>query len=344
MSRSDPLYLSALFSELSSIIGSGITTADGLYMLMSDEKDKGRKAVLKVLAEETEKGISLSEAMKKTGAFEPFAYQSVEIGETTGRLDSSLMALSRYYTRQEEIGSAIKNAVAFPLMLLVILLAVMGVLITQVMPIFADVFERLGAELSPAAAAVMNLGRAISDNGAIILPVAMGIVLLLVIVFAVPALRERAAGFFSGLFSASRLNRTISSARFANVMSMGLSSGLDLDRSLEMAKRTANPPTVKKINECQRLIEDGMSFSKAVSRTELFAPIYCRMLDISFKTGNTDSVMSDIADRCQKKSDEAIDASVSRIEPVLVIIMSVLVGAILLSVMLPLLSVMTSVS
>ena len=344
MAHFDPLYTSASFSELSSIISSGIPISDGLYMLMSDEKDRSRRAVLQSLTEDTEQGVSLSEAMKKTKAFQPFAWESVEIGQRTGRLDTALKSLSEYYTRQEEISSGIKNAVAFPVLLLIILLLVVGVLVTQVLPVFGDVFDRLGAEMSPAAEAVMNAGKALSEGGAAVIPIAAAIIVLLIVFFVVPPVHEKASRFFSGLFGGSRLNRTIASARFANAMSMGISSGLDIDQSLEMAKRTASPAAAKKIDKCQSLMRDGTPFSKAISRSELFSSVYCRMLDVSFKTGNTDDVMADIANRCQQKADEAIDASISRVEPILVIIMSVLVGAVLLSVMLPLLTVMTSVS
>lgn len=127
-------------------------------------------------------------------------------------------------------------------------------------------------------------------------------------------------------------------------MAMTLASGLDTDESLDMVERiTENPAMLGRIAKCRELMESGELFVDAISKSEIFNSMYCRMLSIGFKTGTADQVMDEIARRSEEEVDENIESVINKVEPTLVIIMSLIVGLILLSVMLPLMSIMTTI-
>ena len=127
-------------------------------------------------------------------------------------------------------------------------------------------------------------------------------------------------------------------------MAMTLASGLDTDESMDMVSNITDNSIIRsRIDKIKQDIKDGKTFSDAVSDAEVFSPLYCRMLNVGFKTGTADTVMSEIARRTQIDADEDLDRVINRVEPTLVIIMSLIVGVILLSVMLPLMSIMTTI-
>lgn len=329
-------YISGLCGELYDTVSSGISINDGIYMLMSDGKND---PVLKKLFEETSKGRTFAAAIKHTNSFPDYLEEMVRIGEQTGRLDSVLRELSAYYARQDEIAQNVKNAVTFPVILLVILIVIVVVLLTQVLPIFNDVFTQLGVSMSGAAVTLMNIGDAIRTYAIWIIGCIAVLALFGFLLYKLPATHRGMLNIFKG----GKLKRKMSSSAFASAMAMTISSGMDIDESLEMSKRLCDKDIIKKINSCQDIMKGGLSFDKAVQKSNILDPISARRLTVSFRTGRTDEAMKKIADEYTDQVNTAIDEKISRVEPALVVIMSVLVGFVLFSVMLPMLSVITTV-
>ncbi len=329
-------YISRLFGELYDTLSSGMSVNDGIYMLLSDNKND---AVLKSLLDDTSKGGKLSEAVKNTGVFPSYAVEMLQIGEKTGRLDSVLLGLSEYYARQREISENIKNSVAFPLILLVILVVIVILLLTKVLPIFNDVFAQLGVSMSGASVALMKLGSIIQSYAFVITGAVIVFAMLAIILYKLPGTHDKVLSFFKG----KKLKNKMSSANFASAMAMTISSGMDIDDALEMTKKICDSDTGKKISACQEYMRSGQSFDKAIRKTDILDGISVRRLTVSFQTGKTDETMKKISEDYSKKVNDAIDEKISRVEPVLVIIMSVVVGFVLFSVMIPMLSVITSI-
>ena len=330
--------------EMYLIMQAGIPTVEGFMLLEEDEQDSKIKPVLKFLYEETGKGVSIGEAFRESKAFPEYMIHMIEIGERTGYLDSVFKALSLYYERQVAISRTIKSAVVYPAILFVMMILVITVLIVQVLPIFNDVFNQLGSTMSPVAIAFMNFGMALRSGRYIILGVLALIAVICIAVWAIPSLKEKFATWRRKITSKTKLGMKIGTARFASAMSMTMASGLDTDASLEMAQKlTGGSAVSEKIEKCRQLIVDGESFANSVTRTELFEPIYCRMLAIGVKTGAADSVMDEIARRSEENVQISMERTIGKVEPALVIIMSLFVGLVLLSVMLPLMGIMSSI-
>ena len=217
-------------------------------------------------------------------------------------------------------------------------------LVIQVRPIFSDVFAQLGAVMSPLAIAFLNFGLALRRSRYLLLILLGTVAALCLAVFLVPSWRSAAGRLRSRLVSRTKLGLLVGRARFASAMSMTMSSGLDVDTSLEMAESLTRDSAIsERINACRRLVLEGAPFAEAVARTELFEPIYCRMLSIGMKTGAADTVMEEIARRAEENVSAGIERSIGKVEPALVIVMSLLVGLVLLSVMLPLMDIMSSI-
>lgn len=127
-------------------------------------------------------------------------------------------------------------------------------------------------------------------------------------------------------------------------MSLSLKSGLPFDRCIELSKELIyDKHFQKEINDCQNLLDEESSLAKSFHDSHIFTGVQSRMLNIAEKAGQVDSIMDDIADQLEDEIDEKISSYINILEPTLVIILSIIVGVILLSVMLPLLGIMSNI-
>ena len=330
--------------ELGLILQAGISVNEGILLVAEDEADPQIKKVLLSVFDRLEAGGELSLGLRETGAFPKYMVDMVNIGENTGSLESVFKGLSSYYERQESISMSIRSAIVYPVILFVMMIVVIGVLIIEVLPIFNDVFAQLGSTMSSTAMGFLRIGEAIKNGRFIILGVIALIVLLCAAIVFNESVRLKTFSFFNRLFSKTKLGKDVATARLASAMAMGLSAALDIDRSLEMAENLNKGSAVSdRISRCRLLITEGGSFFEAVVKAELFSPLHSRMLSIGLKAGAADSVMEEIARRTSIEVNDEIDRVIGKVEPVLVVIMSVLVGLVLLSVMLPLMGIMSSI-
>jgi type IV pilus assembly protein PilC len=323
------------------IVETGIPIADGLLMLIDDEENEKAKRYLSCIYNEMREGASFSEAAKTVGGFPRYALSLFVIGEKTGRLDSVLRSLATYFDRDVKIKESVKSAVVFPLILFVLLLGVMWILLTAVLPVFESVFNQLGMSLNSAAGTLMQVGGAAERFSVAILTGILLSAVCIFVIYKVDTLREGVKRGFSSLFRNSRLMNTLMSARFSASMAMTLKSGLDVDESLDLALSfAANRQSAEKIEQCRKAIAQGSTFNEAVLQSEILSPLHCRMLALSFKTGSTDDIMELIAHKSEEEASLSIEKLIGRIEPIMAVIMSFLIGLVLLSVMFPLLAVM----
>ena len=316
----------------------GISIAEGVEMYGEEESDSYRKERIGVIAGELGIGEQLSVALRKSEAFPDYMVDMIEVGEKTGKLDDTLLSLSRYYDRQEMIAKSIRGATTYPVMLLCVLLLVLVVFVVRILPIFYDVYRQLGAEMSGVATVALNFGNWLS---AFWVPIV--IVLAVVIILAV-ILRSKLKAALRKIFMGGKLGASMQGARFASILSMTLTSGMDADEALTMAARLADDAGMReKITTAAKRAETGMSLAQCVADVGIFSMLYNRMLAIGVRTGSADTVMEEIARRTGDEANDRLEMFVGKIEPTLVIIMSLLIGLLLLSVMLPLAGIMSAI-
>ena len=339
-----PRELSAFFAQLAMLVRSGIPAAEAISIMRGDAGGGPGGELLAAIGARLEDRAALGTALAETGVFPRYFVSMVEIGETSGRLDEVLDALCAYYEREESVSEGIRSAVAYPLVMIVMMALVVGVLVIKVLPVFSEVFVELGGGASSFAGQVMRLGAA---AGRIAIALTAAVLLLLaayLLMRAFPAGRA-ALSRWSAVFPLTRgLSARVASGRFASAMAMMLSSGLDSDQSLDLAVRLLDEgPTRRRAERCRELVADGASFADAVSQAGIFPGVYARMVSVGFSTGSADTVLRKLASRYEEEVDARVARMLSVLEPTLVAILAVVVGAILLSVMLPLMGVMSSI-
>ena len=330
-------YLPVFCQELHQLYRSGISPADGLDLLREDETDPEVLSWLDALCEHTKNGLPLAEALRETGAFPAYMTDMISLAEATGRLEDVLLSLQRYYERRIRLRADIRNAVTVPVVLLVVMLAVVVLLITQVLPVFDRVFAQLGVRMGGVAAGMMATGTALARCGTV-LAVVLGAP-------AVPSLRERCLAWFRRRFSGRGILGQMAVSRFASAMAMATASGMGMEESIELAARLGGG--AKEIDEktakCAELLQNGETPADALSQCGLFSARDCRLLKLAERTGSLPDTLEALAARQEEESLRRVDRLVGTIEPAIVLITSVLAGVILLSVMLPMMGLLSGI-
>ncbi len=286
-------YLSSFCMELALILNAGISLNDGLTILYEDENDKQSKQLLFEISSKANDAIPLHDALREDGRFPSYMTDMIEIGAHTGKLEQVLRNLAAYYDNQENIKTHIKNAVLYPCVLLLLMLIVIILLITKVLPLFAGVFSQFGSELSPFASILLSIGSGIQSYIVIIVIIFIALISAAFLIYANDKLRNTFnKKIITRIFSRRKVTATLSSAKFADALSICMSCGMDTDKSLDMtSKINTHPELAKKINTCIALLSQGISSSEAFIKSQIFSSLYGRMLAVGYKTGSADEVM-----------------------------------------------------
>jgi type IV pilus assembly protein PilC len=315
------------------ILKSGISPTEGISIMLEDAKRESERTILSSLYDTMLQTGILSCAMENTGVFPSYMLSMVKLGEKTGRLDETMTSLSRYYEREAWLSHSLHQAVAYPCMMVVMMLAVIVLLITQVIPIFDQVFQQLGTEMTGFAKALLRLGMFLSSHAAAVIVTVLLLAAGLVYLFK----SKSATRLFYRMGGARLLSDKVSAYRFTNGLSLTLQSGLSPEESLHLtAELLADTPYRARVKLCAERVAQGEDLYRSIFAEGLVSGVYARMAAIAARTGVLDEVMAQIADRYEQEIDDRISHLLAAIEPTLVVILSVLVGLILLSVMLPL--------
>ena len=256
----------------------------------------------------------------------------------------ALGSLSAYYRREEELARSIKSAVTYPLVMLGMMVAVMLVLIIKVLPVFNQVFRQLGAGLTGVSGAVLRMGEAMSRYSVVFVIVAAAVAAVCAYFLASRKGRAQIRRFSTRFFGTKKLSEKIACARFASGMHLALGSGLNIDESLDTVSRLVEHPTVgQKTQTIRKMVAEGGSLADAITQTGMFTGVYARMVNIGVKTVAIDEVMRQIAEQYDDEIEQNMQSVIAKLEPTLVAILSVAVGMILLSVMLPLMGIMSNI-
>lgn len=339
-----PTEIATFCSQTGWLIHAGMTPANAINVLINDAPSKDGKLIYQSIFDVCKDGDSFYKALKASCVFPDYCIQLIRLGEESGNLDNCLDALATYYEKEDELRQNIKSAISYPLIMILMMLVVIYVLMSQVLPIFRQVFEELGTQMSEIASSLLQLGENL-NRYSWVLGIGVAFLLFIYLCFAhIPALRKLAFHFFNWFLPTRTLLDQYASQRFAGGMAMTLRSGINTVDSLDLLAEISNSKKMsRKILNCKEELKKGIPFSEVLSKSGIFSHLHSRMISIGFRSGNLDDVMTQIAKSYEKETDRKMQSLISVLEPTLVIILSIIVGVILLSVILPLMGIMSSI-
>ena len=156
--------LSFFCRQIALLLGGAIPLDEGLYLMAEEANGEEEKRLLQWLGEEVELGTPFSQALEEAEVYPSYLVRMARLGEETGTVDEIMESLGDYYRKEDLLAASIRNAVTYPVIMVFMLLVVLLVLFTRVMPVFENVYEQLGARMSPASTAAASMGDALTGG------------------------------------------------------------------------------------------------------------------------------------------------------------------------------------
>lgn len=336
--------LAAFCSQIAMVLSAGISTTEGISLMLEEANENGEKQLLERISSTLNETGSFFEALKETGAYPDYMLQMVHIGEDTGKLDEVMKSLASHYDREASIVRSIRSAVTYPLIMIVMMVCIIIVLITKVMPVFQQVYRQLGSEMTGVSRTILNIGNVLRQFSVVFIVLFALLVAAGLYFGCTEKGRTKTRRFFRHFKGTRAYLERLSSCRFASCMQLTLSSGMPTEECLSYADKLIDDKDMQeRIRACRDSMEEGAELSAALNQAGIFSGVYSRLASIGSRTGSIDEVMQEIADRYQDEIDQRLTGIISALEPAIVIILSLIVGLILLSVMLPLMGIMSSI-
>lgn len=336
--------LSSFCDQIAMMLESGMTLRDGVAMLAEDEPADGVHPY-RDLQETVEETGSLYEAMKadEAGNWPQYMTEMVGIGEETGRLEDIMRNLSHYYQREGRIRDAASSALTYPLILGAMLVVIVLILLWRVLPVFRRVLESMGVSSGETGTMFMSIG-AVAGWVVLVLIVLLAVAVITCVILMKTSMREKVRALLMKLFPPmKRINEKLSASRVAGMLSLMLSGGFPVETALEMAPAAlTDPDAVKKLEAMRGKMDEGATFTEALNESKLFTDFHNRMIKVGAASGHEPQVMEKVAGLYEEQVEEGLNRLVAIIEPTLVALLCIVIGAILLSVMMPMAGILGS--
>lgn len=332
-------------TELGYLLHAGIGGADALTLLAEDETKPALKSALEEMARRADDGLSLGEVFGEAGCFPGQVSRMLTVGEKTGRTEEALEALAADCGAKAELEGRLKSALLYPSILLLIMLAVIAVLLVYVLPVFQTVYAQLGGSLTGIAGGLLNFGRGLGRGMPVLIALFCAAAVFLTLFSAVPAFRGRILSAWQARRGDKGLSGRMNAAAFARGMALAMASGMETEEAVESAAGLipSEAESRKKAEACVEALRGGAETAAALRESGLVPPGQCRILEAGIRGGAGEIAMDRIARRLTEESEQAMEDALSRVEPAMVIVTSLLVGVILLSVMLPLVHILSAI-
>ncbi|MGH9775576.1 MAG: type II secretion system F family protein [Candidatus Acidiferrales bacterium] len=333
--------LAVFTRQFSVMIDAGLPLVQCLEILAGQQDNKTFQKILTGVRGSVEGGSTLSGAMRGfEKVFDPLYYNMVEAGETGGILDTILQRLSTYIEKNVKLKRAVKSAMIYPISVLSIAAGVIALLLWKVVPIFVTLFNGLGAELPLPTRIVIGLSNLIgSIYGGLLLALVIGIVIGLKVWYGTPKGRMVLDAVILKLPVLGILMRKIAVARFSRTLGTLISSGVPILEGLDITARTAGNAVVESaILKTRKAVEAGRSLVEPLKDTEVFPGMVTQMIGVGEQTGAMDAMLAKIADFYEEEVDAAVKDLLTALEPVMIVFLGVVVGGIVISMYLPLFS------
>ncbi|SFC45806.1 type II secretion system F family protein [Ruminococcus albus] len=318
--------------QLAAMMSSGLTIVKALDILYKEEEKKGPKEVWKQVYEEVQKGESFSNALEaKRGCFPDFFISMVDAGEISGSLDITMKRLQEYYANTNKLNNKIKGALVYPIVLLVLVIAVVILMSVKILPIFKSMMPE--DKLNALQKALFGFSDFIIDKWYALL---IGIVVLIgVIVYALKVESVKLKFDYAKLKMPliGPLMVKIAEGRFSRTLSSLYSSGIPMVDCLERSSRILNNTYIDKMFlQVVDEVKQGSPVSTALSKTEIFEGMFCSIIYVGEESGALDEILEKTADFYEEEADSAVTRLVGLMEPLMIIILGVGIGLVLAAV------------
>jgi len=324
-------------SSLARLLQGGVSLLRALEITGREFSKGSFQAILSGIKESIQQGQSLSGALRSSSSFPLYFVQMVEAGELSGTLDKVLESLSEHLEKEEERRRKIKEALAYPVLVLSLGLVTFGVLLKVVLPKIAQVYEDLGGELPGITKGILLLSHAF-------LPVALGGILVVGLLFF--ALKRSKDSLFPYLLKLPFLGKFLRKTKlmqFSSLLSLMLQSGIPILQAVESTGKTFGRGGEKDFLQIRESLSQGKSLSQTLEGIPWTEESALALILSGEESGKLPEALSQISKEAQKEIESQAHLLLKLLEPSLILGIGLLVGFVVVSAILPILEMNTLV-
>ena len=343
--RVEPKRLAVFTRQFSVMLDAGLPLVQCLEILGEQEDSRLFKETIIGVRSDVEAGSSLAEAMRRhPKAFDNLFCSMIAAGEAGGILDVILRRLATYIEKAVRLRSQVKSALLYPAAVVIIAVAVVYIILWKVIPVFAQLFAGLGAQLPYLTRMVVAASNFIGNYSIWIF---LGIGLLSVAInrwHKTYRGRRVLDGLMLRIPVIGELLRKIAISRFCRTLATLTSSGVPILEGLEITAKTSGNAIVEDaIMAVRKGVEEGKTISDPLQATGVFPMMVCQMINVGEQTGALDQMLSKIADFYEEEVDTAVAGLMKLIEPVMIVVLGVVIGTIVTAMYLPMYAILRQI-
>lgn len=327
------------------MLKAGLNIDKCVVILKNNCKNKKLKGILEVVYNDLMKGKMLSESFAKYPKTFPLFFRNmVEVGEKSGKLDIVFLRLAEYYEKNAKTKNKVKQALSYPIFLIVLCFAVLAIISIFVIPSFEDLFNQFGSDLPQISMIVMDFSNFFREN---ILNL-IGIFVFLFLFFTLIGKNKNVRKLYDriklNMPFFKKLNIAKITSTFANSFSVLLNSGVPLLTAIDTISRLlGNLVVEEKLQVVKNEISAGKSLAKSLETIDLFPNMLVEMVSVGEATGSLEEVLDKITSYFEEELDIEIKNMTSSIEPVMILFVGGIVVIVLLAIFLPMLELMSAI-
>lgn len=325
--------------QLATMINAGVPLVRSLATMQAQTENALLKRQLTAISKDVEGGISFADALEKhKTTFSTIYINMIRAGEAGGILDEILKKLALQQEKDAAIRAKFKGAMTYPIVLIGITTIVFIALMTIVVPKVGSIVEELtpGKPLPPMTQAMLAISDVLINFWYIHIVVVFGGGFFLSRFLKTPKGKFFKDSLLLRIPSVRTLVVKMAVARFSRIFASLMTAGVSVIESIEItAKAIGNTVIEKELMAAAKNVANGEQFSVPLANSKVFPPIVSQMMSIGEETGQTDTILVKVADFYEDEVDAAVDGISSILEPLMIVVMGVMVGAIAASVLGP---------
>lgn len=333
----------SFYSELSVLLGSGLDIKSSMEIIAEQQKKEQDQKYYENILTEIIKGKTLSEALKGSGKISLYEYHSIRIGEESGRIKEILKDLTDYFSKKIQQRKKITGIITYPILVLVTAILAVAFMLTFIVPMFTDVFNRFGGDLPALTQTVIKLSDFFSSYFWLFL---LGIGLIIIFFIAVrrhPLYRRIASALLLKLPFIGKIVTKIYLNRFCHTMTLLTSSKTPLLRSIQLVKQMIGFYTFEMaLSVVERDILQGKSLHQSMSQFPIFDKKTTALVRVGEEINRLDAIFKKLSDQYSEELDYQMGMLSNLLEPIMILLVGILVAVILIAMYLPLFQLSTS--
>ncbi len=333
-----PMEISDFSRQIASMLAAGITMIRAINIMEDRDIKPAIKKVYGVLHREIENGNTLSHAMEETGgSFPELLINMYKSGEASGQMEATARKMAEHYEKEHKLKTKIKGAMTYPMILLGVTIVVVLLVFTLILPQFFTLFE--GIELPAITRLMINISSSMISFWYLYIIGTLVVIAVMGFLATLPTLKRGLDRLKLLIPRIGKLMKIVYTARFSRTLSSLYSSGLAMINALDISASTiGNTYLQAQFPKVIELVRSGEPLSASIQTIDGFDSKLVSTIFIGEESGNLDEMLNNVADSFDYEAEMATTRLVAFIEPMMIILMAVVVGGIMLSVMLPIMT------